>query len=174
MHRVGEIIGHRAHPFLLDARMSVLDAARFLRKHRIGGAPIVDGHMLVGFCSERDIVYRIVAEERSPGETLVTEIMSRDVVVGSPKDSIQDCEHAMREAHVRHLPIVKDGEVVACISLRDVLQSELADSEVETESLKEYIRADVTFIPAPAGQGAQAGEAASCIAARADARPADP
>ena len=140
MIRVAEIIEHRAPPFLLDVEMNALEASRFLRKHHIGGAPVVKGGQLVGFCSERDIVYRVVAEKRDPEGLRIEEIMSRDVLCGSPEDTALNCEHTMREAHVRHLPIVENGEVVACISLRDLLQSELSESQDEVDLLTDYIR----------------------------------
>ncbi len=140
MIRVAEIIEHRAPPFLLDVEMNALEASRFLRKHHIGGAPVVRGGRIVGFCSERDIVYRVVAEKRDPEGLKIEEIMSRDVLCGSPEEPVLECEHAMREAHVRHMPIVKNGEVVACISLRDLLQSELGESKGEVHLLTDYIR----------------------------------
>ena len=140
MIRVAEIISHRAPPFLLDAELNAAEAARFLRKHHIGGAPVVRDGRLVGFFSERDIVYRVVAEKRDPEGLQIAEVMSRDVLCGHPEDSVTKCEHAMREAHVRHMPIVKDGKVVACISLRDLLQSELNESQGEVNLLHAYIR----------------------------------
>ncbi len=140
MIQVAEIIVHRAPPFLLDADLSAVDASRFLRKHHIGGAPVIRDGRLVGFCSERDLVYRVMAEKRDPEGVRVEEIMSRDVLCGSPEDTVVKCEHAMREAHVRHLPIMKNGKVVACISLRDLLQSELGESKDEVHWLTDYVR----------------------------------
>ena len=139
MHRVREITAHRPHAFLLDSCMTALEGARFLRKHHIGGAPVVDGGRLVGFCSERDLTYRVLAEKRDPSETPITEIMSRDVIFAGLDDTVDDCELRMRKAHVRHLPIVAGGDVVACISLRDLLKSELDESEFQREWLTRYI-----------------------------------
>ena len=140
MIQVAEIIEHRAPPFLLDAELNAVEASRFLRNHHIGGAPVIRGGRLVGFFSERDIVYRVVAEKQDPESLRIEEVMSRDVLCGSPEDSVVKCEHAMREAHVRHMPIVKDGKVVTCISLRDLLQSELSESKGEVDLLTDYIR----------------------------------
>ncbi len=140
MIRVAEIISHRAPPFLLDAELNAAEAARFLRKHHIGGAPVIRDGRLVGFISERDIVYRVVAEKRDPEGVRIEEVMSRDVLYGHPEDTVAQCEHAMREAHVRHMPIVKDGKVLTCISLRDLLQSELSESKDEVDLLTDYIR----------------------------------
>ena len=140
MIHVSHIIANRAKPFLLDAEMTVAEASGFLLEHHIGGAPVTDKGELVGFCSERDIVYRLVAKKRDADSTKVREIMSADVISASPEDTVEECEAAMREHHVRHLPIVEDGKVVACISLRNLLQSELSEYKLEVECLTEYIR----------------------------------
>lgn len=149
---VRHIIEHRPLPFLLSTQQSVVEASRFLRKHHIGGAPVVKDGDLVGFCSERDLVYRVVAEKRDPAETTVEEIMSRDVVSAHSEDRVEECERTMKLHHVRHLPIVEGNKVVACISLRDLLQSELDESEIQVQCLTEYIRGDVQIALNPAGR----------------------
>jgi len=140
MIRVRHIIAHRSAPFLLTVDMSAAEASRFLLDHHIGGAPVIEKGQLVGFCSERDIVYRVVADKRDPDTTKISEIMSGNVLSGNPEDTAVDCEKLMRERHVRHMPIVEGGKVVACISLRNLLQSELEEYKLEVESLTEYIR----------------------------------
>ena len=140
MHTVKDLIKNRPEPYVLDAGLSTQDASRFMREHHIGAAPVVKDGELVGFCSERDLVYRVVAEKREPAETTVEEIMSRDVVCKGVDSTMRECEDVMRLHHVRHLPIVDGKKVVACISLRDVLQGELEDSESDVGLLSDYIR----------------------------------
>ena len=140
MNPVSHLLEHRPLPYLLSVEMSALDASRFLRKHHIGGAPVVESGHLVGFCSERDLVYRVVAERRDPVETSVGDIMSRDVISAVPESTVEECERLMRTRHVRHMPILENEKVVGCISLRDLLQSELDESELEVGWLTDYIR----------------------------------
>ena len=137
---VSQLVQNRPDPYLLDADHSAVDAARFLREHRIGGAPVVQDGKLIGFCSERDIVFRIVAEERDAGQVKVADIMSRELVTADISARAEECERLMRAAHVRHLPILDHGRVVACISLRDLLQSELKAAELDVKCLEDYVR----------------------------------
>ena len=55
-------------------------------------------------------------------------------------ESLESCEKLMRRAHVRHLPILDHGRVIACISLRDLLQTELRQAEVDVRCLTEYVQ----------------------------------
>ena len=84
MIRVRHIIANRRSPLILDAEMTAAEASRFLLDNHIGGAPVTQDGQLVGFCSERDIVYRVVAAGRDPDATKVSQIMSADVLSASP------------------------------------------------------------------------------------------
>ncbi len=137
---VSVLIRNRPKPYLLDADLSVTRAAIFLRDYHIGGAPVIRDGQLVGFASERDIVFRVVAENKNPETTKICDIMSTVVTTATVLATVEECEHKMRDAHVRHLPILDKGVIVACISLRDVLQSELSQAEVEARCLSEYVR----------------------------------
>ena len=137
---VGVLIRDRPEPHLLDAELTVKEAASFLRDHRIGGAPVLQYGRMVGFLSERDIVFRVVAEGLDPSATKVAQVMSQPLTTASVDETIQECEQRMRRMHVRHLPILENRKLVGCLSLRDLLQSELRQAETEVRSLSEYIR----------------------------------
>jgi len=137
---VSVLIRDRPKPYLLDADLSVKEAADFLRGHRIGGAPVVRKSKLIGFMSERDIVFRVVAEGRDTSTTMVADIMSSPVTTADVNETVKDCEEKMQRAHVRHIPVLYEGQVVACLSLRDLVQSELRQAEVEVRCLSEYVQ----------------------------------
>ena len=138
---VSVLIRNRPEPFLLDERLPVAKAASFLRRHRIGGAPVLRDGRLVGFVSERDIVYRMVAEGRDPDTTKVADVMTGPVITATVDETVEGCEEKMRRAHVRHLPILdEDANIVACLSLRDLLQTELQQAVFEVRCLTEYVQ----------------------------------
>ena len=137
---VRDLLQNRPPPHLLHAEFSALEAARFLRRLKIGGAPVGDQGRLVGFCSERDLVFGVLAEGRDPSLTRVADVMTRDVVTCTLDDSVVDCEQRVRLRRCRHLPVVEGGRILGCLSLRDFLQSELQEKEAEVEHLSAYIR----------------------------------
>ncbi len=139
---VRNLLQNRDHqPKVMTADLTVLQAARFLKAHKIGGAPVVDADgRLTGFCSERDLVFRLLAGKGDPEQTLVGDIMSKRLVTATLDDSVVDCEAKLRAAHCRHLPILDSDRIVACLSLRDFLQQELKEAELENQQLKDYIQ----------------------------------
>ena len=137
---VHQLLSGRPPPHLMSCDFTAREAAKFLREKRIGGAPVVRDGQLIGFCSERDLVFRLIAEGRDPDVTRVADVMTRDVVTAEPDDSVQSCEEKLRQRHCRHLPVVERDRVVGCLSMRDFLQSDLREKESELEHLSAYIR----------------------------------
>jgi len=115
--------------YSVDASRSVLEAARFMMEHNIGALPVLRNGELTGIVSERDIMNRVVAVGRTPGTTLVSEIMTANPRAVSADESIEECLFIMREFGFRHLPIVEGKDVKGLVSLRDVLIHQAAEIE---------------------------------------------
>lgn len=137
---VRHLVKGRSAALVLAADLSVLDAARFLRDQRIGGAPVMQGKELIGFCSERDLVFRVVAEGRDPKALKVRDIMTADVVTATLDETVEECQARIRKAHCRHLPILDGDRLVTCLSSRDFQQANLLEAERELDQLKSYIQ----------------------------------
>ena len=120
--------------YSIDARRSVLEAARFMMEHNVGALPVLRDGQLAGIVSERDIMNRVVAVGRTPGTTEVAEIMTANPRSVDAEESIDECLFIMREFGFRHLPIVEGKELKGVVSLRDLLMRQAA--EIERQSRK--------------------------------------
>ena len=65
--------------------------------------------------------------------------MTRNVVYCSPADSIQTVMEKMTERRFRHMPVLDNGDLVGIISIGDVVKMRISETEMEAQSLKEYI-----------------------------------
>ena len=115
--------------YSIDAASSVLEAARFMMEHNIGALPVLRNGELAGIFSERDIMNRVVAVGRTPGTTLVSEVMTANPRAVPADETIEECLFIMREFGFRHLPIVEGKELKGLVSLRDVLMHQAAELE---------------------------------------------
>jgi CBS domain-containing protein len=120
--------------------MSVRDAARYLTEHGIGAAMVLDAEGgPAGIFSERDFL-RAVAEKGGPAlAKTVGDLMTRDLAVCTPTDSIDAVMATMTNRRCRHLPVVDEGKVVGVVSIGDVVKSRIAEAETEAQALKAYI-----------------------------------
>ena len=117
----------------------VFDAIQFMAEKNIGALPVMDGNRLVGIVSERDYTRKIILKGKSSKKTPVKEIMSRQVVVATPSDTAEDCMRIMTEKHIRHLPVMEDGEMVGMISIGDLVNWVISAQNATIEQLEQYI-----------------------------------
>ena len=119
---------------------SVYEALQILAEKNAGALVVTEGGKLVGVISERDYARKVVLVDRSSRDTLVSEIMSSDVKTVAPTASIEECMELMTERHIRHLPVLKDDELVGVVSIGDVVKAVIADLAAMVEQLDSYIR----------------------------------
>lgn len=118
---------------------TVLEAARKMNEHRIGSVVVVDEKGTpVGIFTERDILTRVVAAERSPSTTRVREVMSDRILTCTPQTDVNHLRHTMREKRIRHIPVVDGGRLAGMISLGDLNTAEVKVLCQTIEYLEQY------------------------------------
>lgn len=119
---------------------TVFQALHLLAEHEAGALMVMDQGRLVGILSERDYTRKIALQGRSSKDTLVKEIMTREVLYVTPRTRTRDCMALMAEKKIRHLPVIDGNTVVGMISVRDILDDIIADHEATIAQLENYIR----------------------------------
>ena len=115
--------------YSINAEGTVLEAARFMMEHNIGALPVLRNGELAGIFSERDIMNRVVAVGRTPGHTVVSEVMTANPRAVNLDETIEECLFIMHEFGFRHLPIVEGKELKGLVSLRDIVMRQAAELE---------------------------------------------
>ena len=118
---------------------SVLDAAKRLRELDVGSMPICgEDDRLKGMLTDRDIVVKVLAEDRDPASTTAGELGQGKPVTICADDSIGEAIKTMQEHRVRRLPVIDGHDLVGIVSQADVARN--ADEE-EVGELVESISA---------------------------------
>ena len=118
---------------------SIRDALRVLAEHNIGALVAVDpGLRPVGILSERDVVRAAVRDESVFGLT-VSQLMTRDVIVGVPGDDLAAVGHTMIQRHIRHLPVVEGGKLIGMVSIGDVVKAQRDHFQGEVDTLQTIV-----------------------------------
>jgi CBS domain-containing protein len=121
-----------------DATVTELLAA--LAEHNVGALVVSsDGSTVVGIVSERDVVRRIQSSGVAVLDGPVSQIMTSTVTTCTEQDGVEDLMRLMTDHRIRHVPVLRDGELVGVISIGDVVKSRIGELEHERSNLIGYI-----------------------------------
>ncbi len=113
----------------LPGNATVLEAAYLMAEHKIGAIMVVEEGRLRGIFTERDALFRVIAEARDPAMTPLSGVMTAPPKTVTPGTRAVEALLIMRDNGFRHLPVVESGEVLGIISLRDFVGAELQEVE---------------------------------------------
>ncbi|WP_193073885.1 CBS domain-containing protein [Pseudomonas sp. FME51] len=122
---------------------TVLSALQLMAEHNIGALPVTENGKVVGVLSERDYTRKCVLKGRASVGTMVHEIMSRPVTTVTPKQSVSECLSLITDRHLRHLPVVEEGQLVGLVSIGDLVKETIAEQQELIQQLEQYIRGEV-------------------------------
>jgi CBS domain-containing protein len=144
MKSVAEILRTKpqAAVFSVEPTTTVLDAIKLMAEKGIGALVVLDKGRLAGIVSERDYARKVVLLERSAADITISEIMTADVLVVGPSDTSQHCMQLMTDRHLRHLPVMAEGELIGLLSIGDLVKHTIADQASLIQHLEQYIRGD--------------------------------
>jgi CBS domain-containing protein len=116
------------------------DAMRLLVEHNIGSVVVAEDQVVQGILTERDVL-RLAAKDPAAMTSLkVEDLMTRDVVVGLPEDTVDYVMEIMTRNRIRHLPVVDDGWMHGILSIGDVVDALRTKVEVENRYMRDYIQ----------------------------------
>ena len=118
---------------------SVLDAIKLMAEKKIGALLVMEDENLSGIVSERDYARKVILQGKSSRETPVKDIMTAEVTVINPQETVEKCMALMTEKRMRHLPVIEDGKVVGVVSIGDLVKAIIAEQQFQIEQLESYI-----------------------------------
>ena len=136
--RIPDIIGPQTL-VTLTPRDCAHDAAQLMTTHRISAILVVEGDCLVGICTERDIVTRVVAADCNPPTTPLAAVMTADHDCVTPDATLAEAWDRMSRGGYRHLPVVADGSAVGIVSVRDLHAAVMAGLQADLEERDAFI-----------------------------------
>ncbi len=128
------------HVLSIGPAATVLDAAVLMNEHKVGSLVVMSGGNVIGIITERDILQRVVVPRLDPGQTLVQDVMTIELVCCQPHTSLEEARGVLKNRRIRHLPVVDEAkQLVGMISIGDLNAHEAHDHEVTIHVLQEYI-----------------------------------
>jgi len=113
----------------LQKDASVHEAVKLLNKNKIGCIVVVDNGNIAGIVTERDLLERVLEKCRNPKETQISEIMTRNVITGTPDMDTLDATRLMFKLKVKKLPITEGNRLAGIVTLTDIARATSVDEK---------------------------------------------
>ena len=141
MLNVAHVLKRKAEQqiYTIHPDATVLDAISLMAEKGIGALVVVDADQVVGILSERDYARKVALMERSSQQTRVADIMTSKVLTVERKTSIDSCLNLMTDKHLRHLPVVENGELLGLVSIGDLVKGVIEQQQSLIDQLQNYI-----------------------------------
>ncbi|HEY8667137.1 MAG TPA: CBS domain-containing protein [Tepidisphaeraceae bacterium] len=131
----GENVIHK-----ISATTTVLDATQKMNHHKIGALVVTHDDRIVGIFTERDVLRRVVAEQKNPAQITVGNVMTREVICAPPQTDLEEVMTIMKNKRIRHLPVCdEEGQLLGLVSIGDVNAFNTTNQEATIHFLNDYI-----------------------------------
>ena len=119
---------------------NVMQALILMSEKNIGAIIIIDNNDFpIGIFSERDYARKIILKGKSSKDTLLDEVMTKELITVTRDFKIDQCMELMIEHKIRHLPILENKKVVGIISIGDVLKIMIKEQKELIDHLQKFI-----------------------------------
>jgi signal-transduction protein with cAMP-binding, CBS, and nucleotidyltransferase domain len=142
MEHVSDVLKGKSGDLLtIGSDASVFDMVRQMVDANVGSLLVTVNGRIEGIVTERDYLRRVTLEGRTDKETPVSEIMTSPLIVVTPETPVEECMAIMTDRRIRHMPVVEDGEVVALVSIGDLVKFQSQQQDFKIQYLTDYITA---------------------------------
>lgn len=142
MKTIQQILQEKEYKDLIsiDPDRPVVDALIIMAEYKIGALVVLKNNKLVGIISERDYAREIILKGRSSKTTNIAEIMTKKVLSLSPTDSFEKGLEIMTDNKIRHLPVIKDDQILGILSQGDLVKEMIVYQKNLIQQLETFIK----------------------------------
>ena len=140
MHNIATLLEAKGKEiWTIEPRQTAFKALETMAQKNVGALLVVERGKLVGIFSERDYARKVILKGKSSKETTVGELMTRDVFYADPEDTLQESMALMTAKHIRHMPVLKDNNLIGMVTLGDVVKGIISEQKFTINELEKYI-----------------------------------
>ncbi|MEO7156958.1 MAG: CBS domain-containing protein [Vicinamibacterales bacterium] len=124
----------------VTAHQSVAEAVALLADRRIGAVPVMDGPLVSGIFSERDVIHALKSHGAAALDLKIGDVMTSPAITVSPTEPAIGALSLMTRRRIRHLPVLEGGRVIGVVSIGDLVKYRIDRIEADAEAMRSYIQ----------------------------------
>ena len=140
MATVFDLLEKKGHEVLaVGPDATVREAIEKMAEMSAGTSLVMEGYKVVGIVAERDVIRKILLQDKNIDEVKVRDIMTTDVTSVSRDTPLEECLKTITEKRIRHLPVICGGQVCGIVSIGDLVKYLIVEKESLIRNLETYI-----------------------------------
>lgn len=144
MRKVGDILERKgASAVAVPPDTKVIDALKIMDDKNIGSVLVMDKGEYLGLITERDYSRKIALKGKSSVETRVSEIMTTELPIVKPTDTVDQCMQLMSDKNIRYLPVFDNNRLAGIVSMSDVVRETILAQQETINHLENYIHSNL-------------------------------
>lgn len=132
------------HYYQIDSERPLTEAVDLMMEHRIGSLLVLDGNDLLSIVTERDVMGAVSRYGADLKKVKVREVMAPKLITCKADCTLDQAMDLMLRnetgKRVRHLPVIDDGNLAGLISIGDIIEALMTETQFENKLLKNYIK----------------------------------
>lgn len=125
--------------YTVPSNATVFHALQVMREGNTGAVLVTEGERIVGIFTERDYAREGEVKGRSAKDTIVSDVMTKQMVLIKPETTLEECAELMAKYHVRHLPVLEKERVIGVVSIRRLAEGLIQQKQGTISELENYI-----------------------------------
>ena len=141
MTTVRKILDEKAEAriYTVPSTSTVFYSLQVMCEGNTGAVLVTEGEKIVGIFTERDYAREGEVKGRTAKDTIISDVMTSQMVLIKPETTLEECAELMRTYHVRHLPVLEKERVVGIVSIRRLAEALLEEEQGTIGKLESYI-----------------------------------
>jgi CBS domain-containing protein len=125
--------------YTVSSTATVFYALQVMFEGNIGAVLVTEDEKIIGIFTERDYAREGEVKGRTAKGTIVSEVMTKQMVLIKPETTLAECAELMGKYHVRHLPVLEKDRVVGIVSIRRLAEGLIQEEKGTINELENYI-----------------------------------
>lgn len=140
MSTVKQLLEFKGHDIIsIDPYRTVYEAIEILAARQIGALLVIENGNLVGLISERDYARKVILKGKSSKDTLIRDVMTRELICVKPEMSVDESMALMTEKRIRHLPVMDNDTLIGIVTIGDAVRQIISERDFTIQQLEQYI-----------------------------------
>lgn len=144
MNKVSSILKRKGSSAVsVSPSTTVKDALNVMAEKNVGSVVVMQDEKYMGIMTERDYSRKVALKGKSSTDTKVSDIMTTDLPLVSPGDSIEHCMQLMSDKNIRYMPVFDNNKFSGIISMSDVVKETILSQKETINHLESYIHSNL-------------------------------